>query len=251
MSNDFNGTTIGPAPSDVVLGQWCRFSRYVLLDGRIRPAADATPEWYDPWERYWLSRKPAGPTPPYQSLIGLVESLSAAIRPEDENRLLEWCQEHGVLGVMRHAGLSVLPAGGPNLPPYFSPWHGGDPDTDDYWRRYGEPLREFVAVATYFRDTFLGPDLAGLNALVSKISPKLIRAGDRGFRQVWDSESLLSSLAMMGLLDLTKGHTPRRCDTCEGLFLASRPKAIYCSSTCRDTAQKRRYRAKKRGETHG
>jgi hypothetical protein len=101
-----------PRPTE---GLWWRFSSYEIERGCIRPTAGAKLEWYDPWRGFGETRKltigqsPGASQPNYQSLLKLVRALeyrSGARRYPDclaessQTRILEWCSEHGLLGVL-------------------------------------------------------------------------------------------------------------------------------------------------------
>ena len=96
---------------------WWRFERYVPVNGVIRPAPGARGERYDPWDAFQAARRgrPVGESSrrrvelPYQQLISLAREYSEAPkkrtagRPrQTEKRLLEWCAENGLLGLLHH-----------------------------------------------------------------------------------------------------------------------------------------------------
>jgi len=96
-------------------GEWWRFSSYEIRDGCIRPAKGAKLEWYDPWSDFQYTREqtvgqaPASVQPGYQSLLDLVHKLEYLpgqssnpnfLTPESQAMILEWCQRHGLLGVL-------------------------------------------------------------------------------------------------------------------------------------------------------
>ncbi len=139
------------------------------------------------------------------------------------------------------------------------------PLSDAFWHLYGEPIGEFIAAATTFKAAIeglaqMGPidqisdEQAGkvvegrglLHALVQDIRSAVALSDQGTMRQLWVSTSLLGTLAMMALEDLT-GSTGRvrRCSTCARLFVSRSYQASYCSQTCRGTSQKRRYRMRR------
>jgi hypothetical protein len=137
------------------------------------------------------------------------------------------------------------------------------PLSADFWAQYGEPVEDFVLGASFVgrafqnltrvradaeaADTRRFDRAAGmtcLNALVSGIRPSVTMDDQDGrFRQEWGCLSLLSSLAMMALQDLTEGRRLLQCEVCGRLFVTDAYQARYCSDSCRWTAQKRAYRA--------
>ena len=95
-------------PFEVATGMWPRFSKYEIHDGHIRPAKEATLRVHDPWEDYRRAMEKGGPAP-YESLLELVSGLTLSVRsgvsgfglaPESEAAVLEWCSEHGLLGIL-------------------------------------------------------------------------------------------------------------------------------------------------------
>ena len=114
------------------VGQWWRFSQYILDGSHIRPSPDAMLERYDPWERFGAN----GPKHrgggmldrPYLSLIELADFLatergngrSASATPS----LLEWCRKHGLLGLMflEVRQLTLYPRWEPADPWEKEPW---------------------------------------------------------------------------------------------------------------------------------
>jgi len=94
---------------------WWRFSGYELRDGYIRPAPKARLVEYDPWEPYraswaydpdsatpWIEQRQSAP--PYQSLLALLDEFRFGPlgdpTPESAEKLLAWCSEHGLLGIL-------------------------------------------------------------------------------------------------------------------------------------------------------
>lgn len=96
------------------LAQWVRFDRYEIRDGVIRPARDARPQPYDPWQDYATARSGwggGGGATPYESLLELVWSVrlrpgrlgeSARLEARSEHAILDWCATHGLLGIAPH-----------------------------------------------------------------------------------------------------------------------------------------------------
>ncbi len=136
------------------------------------------------------------------------------------------------------------------------------PGTEDFWRLYGEPVREFIAAADLLLRAVdaLGPGQSSggrrnhevraamdrLNLLLGPISPVAVWSDRRRLHQEWHAPSLLSHFAHMAFLDLTEQRPPRSCATCGQLFVTSAYQGAYCTDRCRRTMQKRRYRARVR-----
>jgi hypothetical protein len=96
-------------------GEWWRFNLYEIQDGCIRPAQGAKLEWYDPWPDFQSTRRqtigqaPDAAQPGYQSLMKLVHELEYlpgqkrypdCLTQKSQALILEWCQQHGLLGVL-------------------------------------------------------------------------------------------------------------------------------------------------------
>ena len=107
-------------------GEWWRFDSYEIRDGCIRPTEGAKLEWYDPWPAFDGTRKlkvgqtPQAVQPGYQSLMKLVHGLEYlpghkhypdCLTKKSQELILEWCQQHGLLGVLlsRWESISVAP----------------------------------------------------------------------------------------------------------------------------------------------
>jgi hypothetical protein len=109
------------------------------------------------------------------------------------------------------------------------------PATEAFWKLYAEPVDEF-AIARGRRS---------LHALTFPASPVLV-AHDEGFDQAWSAPSLLGHLALMLLQDMTGHQRLLECEVCQRIRTSPRASARYCSDRCRNTAQKRRQRERKR-----
>jgi hypothetical protein len=98
-----------PPPQENV---WVRFDRYVVSEGMIVPAPAARLAEYDPWKEYQRARKSRrDQRVPYETLIRLANGLRPApgtgtftggLKPADAEALLEWCGQHGLLGILAH-----------------------------------------------------------------------------------------------------------------------------------------------------
>ncbi|OFW22840.1 MAG: hypothetical protein A3H27_08160 [Acidobacteria bacterium RIFCSPLOWO2_02_FULL_59_13] len=125
------------------------------------------------------------------------------------------------------------------------------PDQELFWYDYSEPLDEFLLAAARFvkitTEASVGNQnaLSSLQDLVSPITPGIERFGNEKPRLKWLSPSLLASFAMMFALDLTQGYRVLACEVCGRLFSSSSNRVKFCSSRCRNTAQKRAYRTRK------
>ena len=107
-------------PFDVAAGLWWRFDHYEIRDGYIRPALGANLEKYDPWAAYRAGRARAkGAESPYQSLLAMRENVvfqpPCPLSAENEAKVLSWCKDYGLLGVLLQRAQAVVLA--PRLKP--------------------------------------------------------------------------------------------------------------------------------------
>jgi hypothetical protein len=140
------------------------------------------------------------------------------------------------------------------------------PGSGEFWLQYAEPVNEFLRAANLLRDALDGlktPASAKktseaehqrrkrgkflLDALVFQVSATTELKDDGSLGLQWVSPSLLGSIAMMAMLDLTESRLIR-CVVCDTLFPTHSPKAKYCTARCRNTAQKRAHRKKKQAQ---
>jgi hypothetical protein len=137
------------------------------------------------------------------------------------------------------------------------------PHSDDFWRHYGEPLEFFLEFVRLFYEAAhnlngrveRAPEsentwkrdiaVSRLSSLTERVSAFLHCEEDGSFRQRWAASSLLSTYAMMLHLDMLGGRRLIHCRKCNMPFLSDAYQAEYCSRTCRNTVQKRRYRERK------
>jgi hypothetical protein len=104
-------------------GTWWKFDRYELRNGYIVPARSARLTEYNPWADYLAARE--SPTrerfqPAYLSLFHLLDRIKTlpavkgnGVDVDDDGRraILEWCGQHGLLGLLHHMVQTVvLPA---------------------------------------------------------------------------------------------------------------------------------------------
>jgi hypothetical protein len=123
LDNAQTGTKPRPQATE---GEWWRFSLYEIREGCLCPAEGAKLEWYDPWPDFRHTRTqtvgqaPAATQPAYQRLLKLVHQLEYlpgrtrypdCLTTQSQALILEWCQQHGLLGVLlsRWEAISVAP----------------------------------------------------------------------------------------------------------------------------------------------
>jgi len=133
------------------------------------------------------------------------------------------------------------------------------PGTPKFFEVYGEPVHaiaywaeEFEAVVSQLNTTQHDQrtmELLGYLAELAGAAAPTFRVRRNGqVEEVRISAGLLASYALMVLWDFQAGRRIVPCHNC-GRYLVSRdPRSGYCSVTCRNTAQSRRYREKKRAK---
>jgi hypothetical protein len=151
-----------------------------------------------------------------------------------------------------------------NLRYYFMPTRFGAADgfvvprpfTRVFWSSYGEPAAAIAGYAGQFGTSvdllsqsvlqIDDPDAIGyylffLSRLAQTVAPSWVWAHDK-LEQQRLSPGLLASYALMFLLDREAKRRALQCKTCMKYFVSDERRARYCSLTCRNTAQSRRYR---------
>jgi hypothetical protein len=97
--------------SDLWAGGWWRFTKYEIRGEHIGPSADASLEWYDPWQQYNRSLFDSGTAPPYQSLLKLATELPPLRGDPDglqaTGPILDWCNRFGLLGMLPHTAIRI------------------------------------------------------------------------------------------------------------------------------------------------
>ena len=176
----------------------------------------------------------------------------------DEPDILSSLDRPGVFfregnGRVVHGSLSEIVA------PYFPDAYGKDLETYPYPRplsakfmsEYAEPLALFWQSAADFIQAVeamrfgSSPGPWPMQGLIASVSPTLVLGEEGQFHQEWRCGSLLASLAMMVVMDVSEGSRIDRCATCRGYFSSRSPQALYCSVRCRQTEQKRAYRRRR------
>lgn len=203
-------------------------------------------------------RKPGAPVPTpnrYKSFA----AVGAIFRPLDNQRYRyePFSQTWGrfFVGASTHEGESY---------PYPAPL------SEEFWRTYAEPVYDFVEAARLLLNALrlfqahqgdpgtgsaadalkLHQAMDAFHGLIETVSPTISPSVDGTPRQGWLATSLLGALAMMALLDLTESRRVMTCHTCRKIFVTKAYQAAYCSTTCRNTAQQRRYRANRKRLEH-
>jgi hypothetical protein len=135
-----------------------------------------------------------------------------------------------------------------------------EPHSDNFWLNYGEPLEFFAEFVRFFYEAARSlswrqegaPEFENdsrrviaasrLSSLTSRVSTHLDCHEDGSLSQRWSAFSLLTSYAMMLHLDMLGGRRLIQCRKCNRPFMSNAYQAEYCSTRCRNTVQKRRYR---------
>jgi hypothetical protein len=139
-----------------------------------------------------------------------------------------------------------------------------EPLTKEFWTQYAEPLADFLSGTHALRELHQairlfqaqsavvrrlgklqaalagGPELM-CEGLVAGVSIALQWSRSRQVHLKWVAGSLLASLTMMMLQDLSSGRA-LQCPGCGRPFVSGAYQARYCSVRCRWVVQKREYR---------
>jgi hypothetical protein len=93
---------------EILAGRWWRWDSYEFRDGCIAPSTDANLSFYDTFAGRDGSRSRSQP---YNDLLAAIDGLHFEVEPGSEalrldgpepSRVLEWCAEYGLLGVLPH-----------------------------------------------------------------------------------------------------------------------------------------------------
>lgn len=249
-----------------------RFSRYRLQDGVIRPAIGAALEWYDPWESWKNLRETGGSAklrPLYAApLVGLCRDVTNGsdyrrdwVTPEDlsakqEARLLEWVSKNGLL-FPRFPRLAVEKVGRSRT--------SKDEEDQKIERRRleEEPYLDFIKRALTLTQAIEAladqtvrldesKSMVGINRiharelqrLASDVQPTLSVLGNGRLELDWKGTTLLSTIAMITILELSAGDGQYLglCARCRAPFVSGDPRSIYCGDVCRQVMNKRKQR---------
>lgn len=132
------------------------------------------------------------------------------------------------------------------------------PGTERFFRWYAEPLDEFAQWVSWFSTAVeslsIGdrPDaeidgfelLRGLAA--GAMESFFLNTEKQSIQQVRVSPGLLSSFALMYLWDRVEGYRVIYCENCGKPFVSNDRLAAYCRVACRNSANSRRYRERKK-----
>lgn len=128
------------------------------------------------------------------------------------------------------------------------------PLTKPFWEQYAERMGDFLRNAREFYHairsvrTKINMNNAGilyLNSFAESATMKLAGNEAGGLIQIWQTPSLMSAYAVMAIRDLTSNKL-LVCESCKKVFVPrSRKQRLYCSTTCTQTAQTKKYRKAK------
>jgi hypothetical protein len=135
------------------------------------------------------------------------------------------------------------------------------PLSEEFWRLYAEPATHLVSAAVRFRNAVeriskpqedpsaarSGVDI--LHDLTEGVRPIIVFNKDHRWEQTWVAPSLLSTFAMMALLDQLDGCRVIQCLCCKKAVWTKNPRKCYCDENrCRWVAQKRSQRGRRKDE---
>jgi hypothetical protein len=122
-----------------------------------------------------------------------------------------------------------------------------------FWDSYGEPTDAIAAYvetyATYMDQLSQEASRSGnygLSYMAKNVERTFTLDPEGALKEEFLSAGLLASYALMFLWDRVAGRRALQCQNCGSYFVSDEDRAKYCSPTCRNTAQSRRYRARKR-----
>jgi hypothetical protein len=136
---------------------------------------------------------------------------------------------------------------------YLGDRRGGSfpaPNSDEFWRAYGEDVVEFARYAVTLSEALTGVrqksakqrafHLARLNELLGPVSLELME--ETRPRARFASPSLIATLATMAFFDISGGVRFAHCERfgCARLFATTRTERRFCSPACQETAKRRR-----------
>ncbi len=122
------------------------------------------------------------------------------------------------------------------------------PLTEEFWYRYAEPVSEFVGAGQALGAALIGASAKhpfGLEAL-SRLaigSQPVLEVSRQRRRLRWRAPSLLATLALMGMQDLTRERRLYQCP-CGNVVTSTDPRTRYCSPLHRERYRKQGWRAK-------
>ncbi len=137
------------------------------------------------------------------------------------------------------------------------------PESPEFRHRYGEPLHAWKQAAQAFamaarrtrlrtkarlkphEKSMLSDALRQLEQLAAPISPFAIVGKKQSIEPVLAVSAQLSALAAMFLQQLRTGAELRPCkaEDCQGYFLATNPRRMFCTTQCEDRSKKQKKRA--------
>ena len=165
---------------------------------------------------------------------------------------------------------SVMPQDFPSVPSSESETFAYPrPASPEFWNLYAEDGDSFVDTIQWFSNILnvlgrmkpaseLSEDAQesinracdALQLLVARVNAAIYTRLDGTFLHQCVPTSLISSFAMMALLDAANEFL-KVCDNCDKVFTSSAAKARFCSPRCRNAFQRREWRARKRNGNSG
>src|SRR5665213_3364963 len=87
---------------------WWRFDQSIITRGRISPAKGAVIQRFDPWSEYRQPTEKNVTRQPYHALLDLLNHIEQPETiKERDSRILGWCRQYGLLGILLHSCESV------------------------------------------------------------------------------------------------------------------------------------------------
>ena len=262
-----------PRQTTEALVGWCEANgllgllHHQLLAVRVPPSPDE-PEDFGGMSivrtaRGWSSESIPGRKTRHGRPLGLMSTLSPGVVlqwfPTDE---LRW---DGFAGEWSHYFASDSPLRTPQAStrgPHMALADGDEPaeisqrgewpplpNEEAFWREYGEPVSEFVAAGMRLTEAVeamrLGREQESLDhlarigagdltVLAGSVSPRLATDTDNQWHLRWSAPSLLGSLSLMVMGDVSGGARIISCRSCGVPAVTRSERGAYCTARCRE-----------------
>ena len=97
---------------NIFADRWFHFEAYEIKDDYIRPAANAKLIEFEPWKEFLAPHGKEAMRQPYHSLLELAPHLHfdrlGRLEGDGEKRVVDWCAQNGLLGLLLHRVETVI-----------------------------------------------------------------------------------------------------------------------------------------------
>jgi hypothetical protein len=118
------------------------------------------------------------------------------------------------------------------------------PDSEDFFRMYGEPVDLWIVKAVELADAIRNDDDQAISALLRASWTDYV-FGPSGARATFRAGSLLEGIALHYIEDHNAGFVPRYCENtscARRLYYDNDPRSRFCSKKCASAQRQRDYR---------